>query len=92
MGALDHNFHLHGIVPSVTLIIAIPDTPHDSFHRGQVYLANKNKVTQQSHALRQSAELSEIILMEGCAGNSLVSSNKSLLMVLSDGGPDHRLS
>ena len=91
MGALDHDFHIHGVVPSVALVIDIPDSACDSFHRGQVYVTNKNKVTQPSHALRHSVELSKIILKEGCAEQSL-SLGKPILMIMSDGGPDHRLS
>ena len=92
VGALDHDFHLHGVVPSVALVISIPDSLRDSFHRGQVYVSNKNKVTQPSSALRHSAELSKTLLMEGCAQDSLLGSGKSILIIMSDGGPDHRLS
>ena len=92
VGALDHDFHLHGVVPSVALVISIPDSPRDSFHRGQVYVSNKNKVTQPSSALRHSAELSKTLLTEGCAQDSLLGSGKSILIIMSDGGPDHRLS
>lgn len=91
LGALDHDFHVHGGVPSVSLIISIPESPSDSFFTGQVYVGNKNKVTQPSSPLRHSTELSKILLHDGCAEDS-VGGNKSVLLVLSDGGPDHRLS
>ena len=91
LGALDHDFHTHGVVPSVSLLISIPDTPLDSFFTGQVYVGNKNKVTQPSSPLRHSTELSRILIREACAENS-VTGDKSILLLLSDGGPDHRLS
>ena len=59
MGALDHDFHVHGVVPSVSLMIDIPESPSDSFVKGQVYVGNKNKVTQASSPLRHSTELSK---------------------------------
>ena len=91
LGALDHDFHIHGVVPSVSLVISIPESPSDSFFTGQVYVGNKNKVTQPSSPLRHSMELSKILFCDGCADDS-VGGNKSVLLVLSDGGPDHRLS
>jgi len=29
--ALDHDFHVHGIVPSVVFAVKIPDSPKDTF-------------------------------------------------------------
>ena len=93
LGALDHDFHIHihGVVPSVSLVISIPESPSDSFFTGQVYIGNKNKVTQPSSPLRHSTELAKILFCDGCADDS-VSFNKSVLLLLSDGGPDHRPS
>ena len=91
VGALDHDFHVYGIIPSVCLIIDVPESSSDSFFGGQVYVANKNKITQSSNALRHSTEVSEILLHEQCSDNSAVSLGKSVLIMLSDGGPDHRL-
>ena len=69
-------------------MVQILQSSLDSFFSGQVYVVNKNKVTQPSSALRHSAELSKNVLQEYCATGS----NKSVLVVMSDGGPDHRLS
>ena len=52
--ALDHDFHIHDIVPSVALFVDIPD---DSFFRGTTLVTNKDKVTQPSSALRHSTEM-----------------------------------
>ena len=91
VGALDHDFHAYGIIPSVCLIIDVPESSSDSFFGGQVYVANKNKIIQSSNALRHSTEVSEILLHEQCSDNSTISPGKSVLIMLSDGGPDHRL-
>ena len=91
LGALDHDFHTHGVVPSVSLLISIPESPLDSFFTGQVYVGNKNKVTQPSSPLRHSTELSKTLIREACSENSVIG-DKSILLLLSDGGPDHRLS
>ena len=88
LGALDHDFHTHGVVPSVSLLIDIPESPLDSFFTGQVLGAKA--VTQPSSPLRHSTELSKILLREACAENT-VTGNKSVLIIVSDGGPDHRL-
>ena len=54
--ALDHDFHLHGIVPSVAFCVDIPDNANNSFYSGQPFVINKNKFTQQSSALRHATE------------------------------------
>ena len=38
LGALDHDFHLAGIIPSVAFILDIPSDPLDSFFNGQVLI------------------------------------------------------
>ena len=50
-----------------------------------------NKVTQPSSPLRHSTELSKILLHDSCAENS-VAGDKSVILILSDRGLDHRLS
>ena len=91
LGALDHDFHTHGVVPSVSLLISIPESLLDSFFTGQVYVGNKNKVTQPSSPLRHSTGLSNTLIREACSENSVIG-DKSILLVLSDKGPDHKLS
>ena len=59
--ALDHDFHLHGIVPSVALAIEILDSHTDSFFTGQPFVSNKDKVTQPSSPHRHSAVMAVLI-------------------------------
>ncbi len=33
--ALDHDFHFHGIVPSVAYFVSVPEKPDHSFYTGQ---------------------------------------------------------
>ena len=90
VGALDHDFHImESFFQCVWLLMC--QSLHQTFFGGQVYVANKNKITQSSNALCHSTEVSEILLHEQCSDNSAVSSGKSVLIMLSDGGPNHRL-
>ena len=57
LAALDHDFHIHGIVPSVAFFVNIPESENDSFFQGKPFVTLMDKVTQASHALRHSAEL-----------------------------------
>ena len=86
--ALDHDFHLFGIVPSVAFFIDVPDNASDSFFRGATFVTNKDKVTQPSCALRHSAEMSSLIRLNY---DGMVAS-KPVLVIVSDGGPDHRVT
>ena len=55
-----------------------------SFYRGQVYVGIKVAIFEASSGLRHSTELSKII--------SQSVSDKSILLLYSDGGPDHNLT
>ena len=63
--ALDHDFHVHGIVLSVAFVVDIPENVSDSFFRGDTIVTNKDKVTQPSSALRHSTEITEIVVSLG---------------------------
>ena len=82
---MDHDFHLFGIVPSVALAIEIPESPNDSFFSGQPYVSDKDKITQPSSPYRHSVEL--VHLNKGIPQDD----PKPVLVILSDGGPDHKL-
>ena len=87
---LDHDFHVHGIVPSVAFAIKIPDSPKDSFYRGKAFAGLKDKVTQHSSALRHVTELSQLLKSSAFVDDTLAS--KPILVTVSDGGPDHRIT
>ena len=79
--ALDHDFHLFGIVPSVSLVIEIPDSPNDLFFTGQPLVSSKDKITQPSSPYKHSAELVQLV----CANYSddgLSASKPVMIMVV----------
>ena len=80
----DHDFSKFKIIPSVTLLVHIPDTIEGSFYTGQVFIGLKNFVFEPSSPIHHATELYKILSrrMNGC----------SILFVYSDGGPDHRLT
>ena len=82
--ALDHDFHIHGIVPSVSFAVNIPESAEDSFYSGKPYVTLKDKVIQPSSALRHAAEQYKIL--------STDFPDSHVLLLVSDGGPDHRLT
>lgn len=48
LAALDHDFHVQGIIP---FFVNIPESTKDTFFQGKPYVTLKDKVTQPSHAL-----------------------------------------
>ena len=87
--ALDHDFHLHGIVPSVAFHVDIPESASDTFYTGQPFVTNKNKVTQSSSALRHAAEMKDLICTH-CSDDH--GKSKPILIIVSNGGPDHQVT
>ena len=85
--ALDHDFHLHGIVPSVAFCVDTPESATDCFYNGQPVVTNK--VTQPSSALRHASEMNDLIRTHFCNEGGIP---KPVLIIVSDGGPDHRVT
>ena len=78
--ALDHDFHVAGMVPSVALFVDIPTNAEESFYTGCLNVKVKDKIFQPSSPMRHGAELlSTMIEIQP----------KPLLAIFSDGGPDH---
>ena len=86
--ALDHDFHVAGLVPSVCFVVDIPPTSKDSFYRGKVHVGVKDKVFEPSSALRHTCETIKII-RENHSDDD-VNCNQPILILYTDGGPDHR--
>lgn len=87
---MDHDFHVHGIVPSVAFFVDIPECASDSFFRGTTLVTNKDKVTQSSSALRHSTDMTEIVRAH--FSDDDCSLTKTVLVIVNDGGPDHRVT
>lgn len=88
LAALDHDFHIHGAVPSVLFHVDIPDASADSFYSGEIHVTVKDKVFQPSSAIRHTTETLKIL--RSVASDDDVNLTKPVLFVYTDGGPDHR--
>ena len=86
--ALDHDFHIAGLVPSVALSCNIPNNPDDSFFSGQAYVTTKDKMFQHSTPMRHAAELIEVIRKDFSEDG--IALDRPVLAIFTDGGPDHR--
>lgn len=82
----DHDFTKFSLIPSVSLIVDIPDDVSSSWYTGQVLIGLKEGAFEPSSPHRHVTELHEAMAER----NSLV--DKSLLFLYCDGGPDHRLT
>lgn len=88
LSALDHDFHVHGAVPSVLFKVYVPENGSDSFYHGQVHVSVKDKVFNPSSATRHTAETVNILRTTDSEDG--ISLAKPRLFVYTDGGPDHR--
>ena len=80
----DHDFTKCGMIPSVMLFCDIPTTIEESFYSGQVYVGLKDPIFKPSSALRHAIELGNIIARR-CLNNPV-------LVMYTDGGPDHNVT
>ena len=85
--ALDHDFHIVGAVPSVCVIVVIPEDSEDSFHDGKVHVTVKDKVFQASIALRYTVETVKIVRENKFSDG--VNSDYPIQLEYTNGGPDH---
>lgn len=76
-------FRCFSLIPSVTLLIDIPDKIDGSWYEGEVHVGFKDAVFEPSSCLRHLCELHDDVLLTRLG-------NKSVLFVYTDGGPDHR--
>ena len=82
----DHDFTKFSMIPSVSLLVDIPDDVTESWYSGKVFVGLKEGVFEPSSPHRHMTELSEVLEDEHMLAE------KSLLFIYSDGGPDHRLT
>lgn len=84
----DHDFTKMKLVPSATLVVDIPDKIDGSFYSGQVDVTFKDAVFQASSPIRHVTEL--ISLLKTCKETNMA--KKRIVLLYTDGGPDHRLT
>ena len=83
LAAADHDQLSKGtLTPSVSLQVDIPDSSSKSFYRGQVTVVVNDAVFQASSPIRHAASLRSLLQEDP----------KPILMIFTDGGPDHRLT
>lgn len=80
----DHDFTRLSLTPSVAMIIDVPETTEGSFYRGRVFVLLKDNAFNPSSPRRHMAELKGILQELGPV--------KPVLLLYTDGGPDHRLT
>ena len=80
----DHDFTKFGMIPSVSLIVAIPEDIHGSWYDGQVVVTFKDSVFEASSPVRHATELCGLL-------TSTFDDIPPVLFLYTDGGPDHRL-
>lgn len=80
----DHDFTRFSIIPSVALLINIPEKFEGSWYSGKVLVGFKDAVFQASSPLRHACEIHSTLLRR--------IGDKSIVLIYSDGGPDHRLT
>lgn len=91
LSALDHDVQQKGsLTPSVCLLVDIPEQVEDTFYRGQVFVTLKDSIFQPSSPWRHATEI-----MENLRKSSMdegISAVPPMLLIYSDGGPDHRIT
>ena len=80
----DHDLTRLTLTPSVAMIIDVPESIEGSFYRGRVFVLFKENAFQPSSPRRHMAELKKILQRLGPV--------KPILVLYTDGGPDHRLT
>ncbi|XP_071122564.1 uncharacterized protein [Mytilus edulis] len=85
LSALDHDVSSKGsITPSVSLNVQIPEEKGGSFYQGKVNVTYKDSIFQASSPWRHAAEMQRNLLF--------AEEVSPVLMLFSDGGPDHRIT
>lgn len=83
----DHDFTKAKVTPSVSLICDIPENIGESFYSGKVAVCLKETTFAPSSPLRHATELLQLLRSSGI--NSI---RKPVLLLYTDGGPDHRVT
>lgn len=87
LSTMDHDFCSKGsLTPSVCLKVQIPKTIEESFYRGTVTVSYEDSTFQASNPWRHAYEMEQIIR------NNNNETIAPVLMIYSDGGPDHRVT
>lgn len=80
----DHHFTRMSIIPSVSLLVDIPEELAGSWYTGKVHVLFKDSTFKLSSPARHSNELAQILVERAV--------NHPVLFLYSDGGTDHCLT
>ena len=83
----DHDFTKAKVTLSGSLICDIPNDIGESFYAGKVAVCLKEAAFQASSPVRHTAELLQLLRSSGI--NTIL---KPVLLLYTDGGPDHRVT
>ena len=85
----DHDFHIAGLIPTVAFVCDTPEHPEDSFLQGKMFVTIKDKILH-STLYRHAVELLKIL--RKYHSDNDVDLNVPILCLMTDEGPDHRLT
>ena len=77
----DHDFTRFSITPSVNFVVDVPESIEESFYHGRVHVGLKTSAFQPSSLIQRACELRNILQMRDV---------QPILLLYTDGGPDHR--
>ncbi len=77
----DHDFTKLTLAPSVNFLVNIPESMEETFYHGRVFAGRKGSAFQSSSPIRHATELCKILETEN---------TNPILLLYTDGGPDHR--
>ena len=80
----DQDFTRMSIIPSVSLLVDIPEELVGSWYTGEVHVLFKDSTFELSSPACHSSELAQILAERAV--------DHPVLFLYSDGGPDHRLT
>ena len=106
----DHDFHLASLITSVDLELTVPDSLHDSWHRGKVSCTIRDAVFNSTNAWKHCSQLALRLIRQSAKKLNIVEPSSlkyfflltreekqkimlfipSVLLILTDGGGDHK--
>ena len=91
LAQMDHDYHVAGVIPSVTFISNIPPVYSDSFYDGKIFVTLKDRVFQPSSPMKHGAELEKILIHEdsNLTDQDGIATHSPIMAAMSDGGKDH---
>lgn len=84
LAVADRDFTKFSLTPSVSFLIEIPEKITESFYTGRAFVGLKDNAFQPSSPIRHMTELKGVL--------RAVNDTHPILLLYTDGGPDHQLT